>query len=185
MTRTIDSGNITASQDEVIRPVMLVRLDFSGGIVAINESAVNFDYDGDTYLGVGLLGGVSPIEEGSEAKPYAISLTLSGIPTETISIALGQQYQGRDAKIYMALIDEDHQIIGVPTMLFNGRIDTMDIEVGELANITVTVQSRMVDWDRPRVRRYNNEDQIVRYPNDKGMEYVPQMVERSLIWGRS
>lgn len=60
----------------------------------------------------------------------------------------------------------------------------MNTEVGDTATITLSAESRMVTWDRPRTRRYNNEDQQSRYPGDRGFEYVAQMVEKSLIWGR-
>lgn len=185
MTRSIDSSNTTASQAEVARPVIMSRLDFSGGVVTVNNSGINIEYNGDTYLGIGLLGGISSVQEGVEARPYSITLSLSGIPTETISIALGEHYQGRDAKIYLGLLDADHQLIGDPTLLFNGRMDTMDLSIADTATINLTVQSRMADWDRPRIRRYNNEDQIALYPDDKGFEFIPQMVEKTLVWGRS
>ncbi len=183
--RVIDASNVTASKAEVIRPIVLSRMDFSGGVLAINDSVMDISFNGDTYIGVGALGGISPVQEGVEPRPYSVSLSLSGIPTEYIAIALGQHYQGRDAKLYQVLLNEDHQVISVPTMLFNGRMDTMDISTGETATIAVTVNSRMADWDRPRVRRYNHEDQIAEYPEDMGLEFVADMVEKELVWGRS
>jgi len=62
-------------------------------------------------------------------------------------------------------------------------MDTMDVELGTTASITVAAESRLADWDRPRVRRYNAADQNISYPSDKGFEFVPQMVEKSIRWG--
>ena len=76
------------------------------------------------------------------------------------------------------------QLVAQPIRLFSGRMDTMDTEVGDTATITVTAESRMVSWDKARVRRYNNEDQQNRYPGDRGFEFVSQMVEKNLLWGR-
>lgn len=185
MTRTADASVVTASKAEVVRWVDLVRLDFSGGVVAVNSGVSTLSYNGDDYLGTGALGSISQVQEGPDPRPYSISLTLSGVPPEYVAVAIGEHYQGRDARVYRAMLDAEHQLIGTPALLFRGRMDTMDIDMGEMATISVTAQSRLADWDRPRVRRYNHEDQITEYPNDKGFEFVAQMVSKELIWGRA
>ncbi|HRT09404.1 MAG TPA: hypothetical protein P5233_13565, partial [Candidatus Paceibacterota bacterium] len=63
--------------------------------------------------------------------------------------------------------------------------DTAVITLGESASIQISAENKMADWERARVRRYTHEDQIAEYPADKGLEFVPQMVEKVLIWGRS
>ena len=52
-----------------------------------------------------------------------------------------------------------------------------------LSRVSVTAESLLADWDRPRVRRYNAEDQRLYYPNDKGFEFVPSLVEKQIVWG--
>ena len=173
----LDSGNVTF--------VWMVRLDFSGGIVAANNGVSTITWGGDDYLGVGNFGGISGVEEATDSRPYSVNLVLSGISTSLISTSLNEHYQGRDARIYLATLDADHQLIDDPVLMFRGRMDTMDITMGETATISLTVQSRMADWDKPRVRRYNHEDQILRYPTDLGFEFTPQLVEKELVWGRA
>lgn len=123
--------------------------------------------------------------EGAELQSYAVQLTLSGIPTELVSLALVDQYQGREAKIYLGLVDDKHALTGTPLLIFRGQMDTMDIELGKNATITLTVQSRLADWERPRLRRYTNEDQQSDYPDDRGFEFVAQMAEKTIYWGRA
>ena len=79
---------------------------------------------------------------------------------------------------------EDYQIIADPVVVFKGRMDTMDIEVGKTSSVTVSVESRLVDWERPRIRRYNDADQRSEFPTDRGCRYVAQMVSKDLPWGR-
>ena len=185
MTRTITAASDTAARAEVARPVLLGKLDFASGVVALNTGTTTISYGGDDYLGVGAFAGVDPVQEGTDVQPYGIKLTLSGVPTDLISVALGEDYQGRDVSLYLALLDSDHQPIADPVLLFLGRMDYMEVEVGNTSIVTVTAESRLIDWDRARVRRFNNEDQIDRYPSDRGLEFVPQMVEKELIWGRT
>ena len=46
----------------------------------------------------------------------------------------------------------------------------------------MTVEPPTVDWQRPRAGRFNNEDQQSYWPGDRFFEYVPQMVEKQIIW---
>jgi hypothetical protein len=52
------------------------------------------------------------------------------------------------------------------------------------ASVVKNLESRLVDWERARVRRYNDADQQAEYPGDLGLQFVEQMVEKQLIWGR-
>lgn len=184
MTRSISAGMIAASEAPVVRPVIATELDFQSGFVRVNSSPSSIVIEGNEYLGVGSLGKISAVQEGSDQQAYGITLTLSGIPSELISIALGEHYQGRSCRVLLALLDENHQVIASPTILWSGRMDTMDIELGESATISVTAESRLVDWERARIRRYTSEDQRAEHPDDKGFEFVPRMQEKELIWGR-
>jgi hypothetical protein len=81
-------------------------------------------------------------------------------------------------------LNDSYALVADPVEIFKGRVNQMNIEAGETATVSLTVESRLVDWERPRVRRYNNADQQVAFTGDKGFEFVPQMVEKELIWGR-
>lgn len=184
MPRELLPITAAASQEKVVRPLILAEMEFETGTVRVTDVPFNISWNRENFTGVGQLGGISAVEEGAELQSYAINLSLSGIPSELVSLALLDAYQGKDVRIYLALLDTEHRLIGDPMLLFRGRMDTMDIELGETATITLTVQSRMADWERPRLRRYTDEDQRSKYPSDKGLEYVSQMAEKTIYWGR-
>ncbi len=185
MARDLTGAANTAAQADVVYPVNLVELDFSGGFVRVNSSIYSLTYDGDVYSGVGDLGRINSISEGSAVEARGVELNLSGIPSALISTVLTEHYQGRPCNIYFGLMTEAGALVADPILMFPGRMDTMDIELGTTATITVTAESRLADLNRPRVRRYTHEDQIAFYPDDLGLEFVPQMVEKELIWGRA
>jgi len=37
---------------------------------------------------------------------------------------------------------------------------------------------------QPDTRRYTDADQQSRFPGDKGLEYVPSMQDKQIVWGR-
>jgi hypothetical protein len=182
MSRDITTSANNAAQSEVIRPVTFIRLNYESGIVTTSSADRDFDFNGETYVGLGNLGTISKIEEAAEVRAMGVTCTLTGIPSEFVSAALGENYQGRDARIYLGFLDGNYTLIADPMLVFQGRMDTQDIRLGKDATISVNIESRLVDWERPRVRRYTNEDQQNQYPGDKGLEFVSQMVEREIVW---
>lgn len=183
MTRAIDSALVSAVKASHVPYLFFVQLDFTQPL-RVCSAGYDIAWNGVNWLGLGALGSIEPIEEQATLEATGIRLTLTGIPPEMIAISLGEQYQGRPCQIWFAPLREDLQLAVQPVRLFYGGMDTMDAEVGETATISLSAESRMVAWDKPKVRRYNNEDQQSRYPGDRGFEYVPQMVEKNLMWGR-
>jgi hypothetical protein len=185
MSRSLTSAVQTALADLNVALVMFVQLEFDSGTVYVTSLAYSKDWDGHIWVGLGSLGSIEPITEGENIEAYGINLTLSGIDTALMSAMLSEQYQGRAVTIWMGALDADHQVIADPVVVFKGRMDTPDIEVGATATIRLACEGRLADLDRPRVRRYSHEDQIAVYPADKGLEFVPQMVEKQLYWGQA
>ena len=184
MARDLTPGAKAAVEAGHVNACWLIKMDFSISPAAMTTAPFDILFDGTTYRGVGSFGGVGPIEEDVEATPHSIQVNLSGIPIEWVSTVLDEHYQGREILIYLATMNEQHQIYADPTLMFRGSMDTMGIKMGETATVILTAESRMADWNRPRIRRYNSEDQKSRFPNDKGLEFVVQMVETEIYWGR-
>ena len=64
-------------------------------------------------------------------------------------------------------------------------MDTMVIaDEAETASLSITLENRLVDFERARVRRYTSEDQKIDFPNDKGLEFVADLQEKEILWGR-
>jgi len=190
MGRTITSAAQTAAESEIVRPVRLVELDFSGGFMRLTTANqdIPFDSNGDladeTFTGVGRLASISRVEEGAEQKAYSINIRISGVATQHISTILTNTYQNRSAKVWLGLLDVNLQLVADPVLTFSGRMDTLDLTLGKTAEISIIVQSRLADWERARLLRYTNEEQQRLFLGDKGLEFVPQMVEKTIIWGR-
>ena len=188
MTRTLTAGVQTAVTSEVARPFFAVELDFSSGFTRANSTDRSLSFDSGSgvvaFTGVGNLGRIGVAQEGTELQSYSLALTISGVNPAHISIALGEHYQGRTAKIWLGFLDANHVIIADPVLLFQGRMDDMPISLGETGEITVNVESRLADWERPRTSRYTDAEQRQLFAGDRGLEFVAATVEKELVWGR-
>jgi|ETNmetMinimDraft_5_1059913.scaffolds.fasta_scaffold00910_3 hypothetical protein len=190
MTRTIATANKNETTAEVFRPVLFLFLDLDGGDVTVNSSDqdIAWDFDGDssdeTFTGVGQFGSVSVINESADLKASGIQCMLTGVPTTHISNALSEDYSGRTAKLYIGFLNASRVLVADPMVIFAGRIDAMDIQIGKTASVSVSIESKLVDWERARIRRYTNEDQRNLYSTDEFCEFVVQTVEKELVWGQ-
>lgn len=183
MTRSIDSSTQTASEQSVIRPIIMIDADFTSGHLRVFSGTGTLVYNSETYYGFGKLGRISPIDEEIELSSSGVNVSLSGLPGDIISTALGEHYQGRSAVIYIALLDPDYVVIGQPVILFQGRMDNMQITLGDMAEVSLNIENPLRDWERPRERRYNNAGHQAVYPDDKGLEFVEATVEYEIEWG--
>lgn len=182
-TRDLTAAVETAFAGTNFRPVFLIELRFGSGTVYLNNLDFNVNYGGHTWLGAGRVGAISAVEEGEDLQAFGVSLQLSGVDPSLLAIALTEDYQGRTALISLALLGDDYQVIEAPVQVYRGRMDTMPIEAGQTASIALQLEGRLVDFERPRVRRYNSEDQKIVHPTDEFFQYVPQMVSKELYWG--
>jgi hypothetical protein len=191
LSRELTAAVLAASENANVPMVAFVELDFGSGFVRVTNAPHSMTWNGYTWIGLGTLGGINAVDEGTGLEARGVALTLSGVPvsgegdSENISIALGEHYQGRDCRVWVALLDDQFSIVPDPKLIFLGRMDNMEIEIGATATIIVRVESRLADLERPRVRRYNNEDQQIEYSGDRGLEFVEQMVDKSIVWGRT
>lgn len=172
----IDTGHIPL--------LIFAEMEFDSGTLRLHSGAQGSEitWNSSTWLGAGGLGKISPVLENSELEVYDLQMSLTGIDPTLIATALSEDYFGRPARIWLAVLDDQYTIQGDPIGPFAGLMDTMDGELGEVGTITMTIKNRLADWQRPKIRRYTNEDQQAEYPGDLGMEFVAQMVEKELVW---
>ncbi|GAA0493772.1 hypothetical protein [Pigmentiphaga daeguensis] len=160
----------------------LLEMEFRSGTIYLTNLGFNVTWNGQEYTGAGAVGAVEEIRESAAAEATGLKFTLSGVPSEMVAIALGEHVQGRWARLYTAFW-ANGAIVADPVLEWAGLVDTLAISDGaESATIQVSVESRVVSFKRPNVRRYNNADQQSQYPGDRFFEYVEEMAEKPLVW---
>lgn len=188
MSRNINNAFITSSVD-LVQPYFAAYLDFSGSAVRVwtgnANKALSDDFGGGTYLGVGTFGGISSVTETTEISARGLELTLSGIPSEYVSLALTDNYRGREMALYCVLFNTAMTATSSFTV-FRGRMDQLIItDTGESSTIMVKCESRLIELNRADDVRYTEEAQKLLYPGDTGLQYVSSLADKSIYWGNS
>ena len=207
MSRDLPVEFIGELTREVVYPFFAVEIDFASGPLYVWTGYGDLIANGNTYLGAGQLVNISSIEETTEIEAKGATITMSGIPSSFLSLALTEPYQGRPCRIYFGLwlsnkeiSTQANQIITTENLfnfevegesnffaeIFSGELDQMNIsEQGSTSTISVTAENVLIKLERPVVRRFTNEDQKSRFPNDRGLEYVASLQDKEIFWGRT
>ena len=186
MSRTLTSAMQAVATSEVVRPIVLVQCDFDSGALNLWNGIGNLTVSSVDYVGAGTLLSISTMKESADLAANGMTVTLSGITEPLISKARDEDYQGRELKVLLGAMDSTNSIIASPVILFSGFMDTMTIQdSAETATISVSVENRLIEFQRNRIRRYTSEDQKIDYPTDKGLEFVAEISEKEIVWGRT
>lgn len=170
-------------QAQASQPGLAVVLNLDSGIIRLWSGIGDLVYAGDTYTGVGNLLSVRLAEESKEIAAKGVNVALNGINSTLIAKALDENYRGRTMAIYLFFMD-DNQVVLYPYAVFVGYINMMNIQDnGETSVISVDAESKLIDLQRPRERRYTSEDQKIDYPNDKGLDAVTWIQNQKIKWG--
>jgi len=184
MTRTLGSNFEAELAAGEVQPFFAVLMEFDGGDMRVWNGYGDITIDGETYVGSADFLNLGEITETSEVQAAGVSVALTGLDSSLVATALDEAYQGRPLKIFFGFLDNTGTIIDTPYTIFSGRMDVMTIEdAGATANINVTAESRLIDLDRSRARRFTSEDQKIDYPDDKGLEMVASLQDTVIIWG--
>ena len=186
MSRTLTSGMLGVTTADIVRPAYFVRMVFDSSVLNIWSGIGDLAFGGNTYTGTGDLLSISEITETADIQATGIKVSLTGIKTSFIAIAKDQDYQGRVLNVSLGAFDASGSLIADPVIVFSGFMDTMTIsESGQYSTITVSVENKLISFERSKVRRYTAEDQKIDHPTDKGFEFVTAIVQKEIIWGRA
>ena len=88
MSRSLSDGIVTALGADAIKPFFAVRLFFDTQTLSFWTGLGDLTVDGVTYTGTGQLLQISQLSETAEISAKGATITLSGLPSNLISLAL-------------------------------------------------------------------------------------------------
>lgn len=206
MSRDVQQRTLDVLNDEVIYPFFALELLFDGDeVMRLWTGTGTMVYNSQSWYGTGNLLTFDIVEETSEIAAKGATVTLSGVPSEVLSLALSEPYQGRQANIYFgvfrrdALLTEGSNYILFEdggkiilddrytdlTEIFAGYMDQMNIEEGpDSSTIQLLIENKLIDLERPRTSRFTSAYQKSLFPNDLGLDFVEDLQTKELYWGK-
>jgi hypothetical protein len=174
----------TAVAASNVFPALFCSFAFSTGTIYIWTGVGPYSYGGNTYTGLGDFIAMDKVTEDSQIAARSVKFTLNGIPSSTIANALTSDYRGKACKVLLGCFDAGGSLISTPIQIFGGLMNQMIIaDAGETCTVELTVESRLIDLQRQRERRFTNEDQKFFHPSDTGLQYVAGLQDQAINWG--
>ena len=167
------------------KDIYFLFLDFAGDPFRATSGSRNYSWGGQTWLGIGEIGGISDVAEAADVAARPLTVTLSGTDTFITQPALSRtNYKGRKATLYRGFLNEDETLIGDPIAVWNGRMDVASA-VWDEGEATVQIRSEPLAARllRKNISRYSDQDHQLRWPGDKFYEYLTQMASKDVVWG--
>ena len=176
MSRNVPTDILNALAQPEVEPFYAVEIDLDSGPLRLWTGYGDRTIDGNTYTGGGNLVAISGLEEVADLSAKNITLTLNGMPSSVVSLALQEPYQRRKVRVLWG-------VRGVSDFVevFSGSLNQMVIEDGpDSGTISVTVDSKLVELERASNRRYTSLSHKTRHPTDTFFDFVAQIQDKGV-----
>jgi len=156
MPRGLTTNQTAQTVSPVIYPAFLFDLTFADNTYHLWCGVGTLIVGGVTYAGVGTLGKVSTISEGTNVEAKGVTLTLSGIDPTLLAESMNEINLATRAKVYLAFLNPlatstSSLVIDSPLCIFTGIMDGPSIDMDtKTASISIDVESKLVDLNRSR-----------------------------------
>jgi len=186
MSRPFLPDSLAAFDLPYVTVLTFVKLEFAAETVYVHNGIGSYTWGDQDWLGVGSLGSVSQLEEGSDVSPYSITLTLSALDATLSGQALNEDYFMRPVTVYVGVLSADDELLDEPLPMWAGFMDVMSITAGQEGGsgdqIVVTCESELAAFDRSANLRYTNQTQQRLYPSDTFFEFMPKIEGLKIKW---
>ncbi len=82
MSRGFPTNTAAQLTSALVRPVTFAKIEFDAETLYLHNSLGSYVWDSQTWSGLGDFASISSVEEAIQVKPYALTLTLSGIDSD-------------------------------------------------------------------------------------------------------
>lgn len=188
MTIATDASWNAAASSGALGALYLVELAFTGGTLRVTNWPLDVVALGFTWTGVGVVSEVGPLKESEDGNYQKLTLGLSQVQSSYLALALGaaETYQGRTARIWVALVDANTlQITGAPLLRFSGFMDQVRIERDDDMSGKILLDCQTGAFDlrsNPAALRMNQAQHSVRIPGETGFRYIQDLIARPQRW---
>src|SRR3989304_4557380 len=104
MARTLTAGFQTETLAAQLSPVVFLELETNAGTSRAWTGYGTIAWNGQNWVGLGHLLGISPVTEPGDVQANGVALSLSGVPGALVSLALADVRQGKPIKLWLGAI---------------------------------------------------------------------------------
>lgn len=144
------------------------------------------EYSGHTWVGLGILGRVTPIKSTSDLVIQDVEFTLSGVNLESLALINGS-VKGKIGTLWLACLDEYENIVVNPYQLLECELDVQDFVPSPDGSVAlkITGHSGFYTIERAINEVWSPENQKVLFPGDTGLDLLPSLQNQDIAWTKT
>ncbi len=184
MGRGLPASVVTELEAPILRLEYLFEGDFQTAPLRLWTGLGDLSWSGKTWLGNGWLQEPGAFREISGRNSDGVTIELSGVPSEIISVILSDTIRTSNGAVYLAFFNDADSLIHVQPM-FVGELDRVVAREDPFRpEIQISYEPKSARIRVPREERWTHEAQRAEDPTDKGFEYVTFLLQQRIYWGR-
>lgn len=172
----------TALQDGKPRG-MLVKIEHPSGTGYFATGIGKISWNGQTWLGTGRFGSVTPIRHTSDVSVQDIAFSLSGV--DPIIVAqLNDAVCNLSGQAWLFCLNHDGTVVRDPYQLIDSQLDYQKFDIDEAgkATISIVAHSGFYTLVRSSEEAWTPENQKLTYPTDTGLDMLYALQNQDLQW---
>ena len=188
MSNRADIDSVTASLLEKDHQILFfaVKAEFDTETLRFWTGDTDITIDSETYSGLGQLLQISDVEDSLEIKSSNLTVSLAGMDSAVLNMALNEECQNRNITVLLGSLQGGTLVAQGVVTLFKGRMSNMTINDNPSGStITMEVENRLVDLERPSNIRYTKESQKAIDSTDTCFNRVQNLQDQEIVWGRT
>lgn len=184
MDRGASAGFLTELAQAKNAPVYLIDVYFDGSTDRMSNAYKDLTIGGNTYYALGHFLGFSGLSETEGMNIPNVTVQLSGVDQAWVAVALGTPFIDRRIVISKTFIDATGLVTITPVVIFDGRMDGMNItdDPNGTTAVAVTATNQFADFDFAPGRHTNMAEQQFFFPTDMFFEFASS-VTPDITWG--
>lgn len=167
---------------------LLVHMDFRDSPIRFWTGWGMLEAAGHTWKGLGQLVSIEGLQQATGTVAPETTFTLSGVDPDIVALtaAASDRAVGRRVRVWMQIfsVDGGDTPVDEPFVIWTGTMDRprFTAEGSGLRQVSITANNLMTRRNSPPHGMYTDRDQQARYPGDKGLERIPELVSKQVRW---
>ncbi len=183
MSRSIHPDTVAALAQDNFGMVAMLTLDFSTPL-HLTEAQFPVEHGGITYLPSAHLQALGTVSETADLRVGTFRIELGMAEQSFIALFLTNDYIDVPVQYSKAILDDAHQVVGEPILLFDGTISGWQGDEKKGASkLTIECASHWANFEKKAGRLTNDTSQQAIFPGDLGMQYAAH-TKKQVSWGR-
>ena len=189
MSRTLNAATLARLEADSASIVYFFELTLDSSTERLWTGPADITALGETWVGAGSLAMIDKADSGLEVSPYGLQVGLSGVDATVLDIvfAATDEYYMRPCRLLVGAMADGVAggLAADPDVWFRGFAQKMEMTIGEEGGdmVLLTCESEQIKFNRPRNRRYSDEQLQFDHTGDLGLQYLDRVPGSSVLWG--